>query len=98
MGIDVTSNDIDLDNSDELDIDITTNDSNDLDDESDIDITSDDSNDSDVLRRGKIGICSQLERERLTCRAARPASRNWLLSDVAAINAILTSSDRCNTK
>lgn len=32
LGIDVTSNDIDLDNSYELDIDITTNDSNDLDD------------------------------------------------------------------
>jgi hypothetical protein len=33
-----------------------------------------------------------------SCRADKPASRNWLLSDVAAINAILTSSDRCSTR
>lgn len=32
-----------------------------------------------------------------TCKADNPAKRSWLLSEVAAMNAILTSSDRCNT-
>lgn len=32
-----------------------------------------------------------------TCNADKPASRSWLLSEVAAMKAIRTSSDRCNT-